>query len=587
MEQGQEHHPPEDVCWVHPTDSLAFSVSPAGPSTSNSARGGSNNLDEEDKFFNKSRDEETDEDRPLMGEYIWDAGGGGGGGNGGALDDERRVETPLLRNERSRRSVDDQGFSSVPGRLPSPRNGPTNDGRSGGDDGDTAHSSLYAMGQSWEPRQDEGMEHERSLESPRGMDEDTYNSVGISDSEGEEGPQRHDPRASDDSPRQEERDAFDQGEGWADNDNGVEHLAPAWDEGRSAECDGEESDNSQLSRSDPLDEARAASRGQNQSHEASSEYYTGGSDRGMDAAYYYSSNEAVGGVEPSLVGHESSLYPVTRRRTRSSLDRERRRLDRVPRSQRLNQVKGHPLGGMTLLELEERHLLDVGIGQMARQLENRRAAGGVRRPDADLLRRSARLLRRAQEDRDARSFFEDNDGFRKHGATSSHSRDSTRSAGSRGAARGRSKGIRRPASASRDRRHLTPSSLSLESEENIAWARGSEHGQKQTDGRRYTAEGDPLVGLYSGGGAKCSLQQRRPMSAKPALTCGSGWEPGRTNVADRTGERRDCEHARGRGDGAARAGVGKLEGGYGGSDMSDLSPQGIVEYTDEEEGPFK
>ena len=224
---------------------------------------------------------------------------------------------------------------------------------------------------------------------------------------------------------------------------------------------------------------------------------------------------------------------------------------------------------------------------MARQLENRRVAGGMRRPDADLLRRSARLLRRAQEDRDARSLFEDNDGFRKHGAAS-RSHDGTRNAGSR-VARGCTRGTRRPASASRDRRHLTPSSLSLESEENVAWARSSEHGPKRTDGRRYTAEGDSLVGLYSGGGARCSLQQRRPMSAKPALTCGSGWEPGRTRVADRAGERRDCEDVRveGGGEGASRAGAGQLEDGYGGSDMSDLSLQGIVEYTDEEEGPFK
>eukprot|EP00904_Undaria_pinnatifida_P009617 jgi/Undpi1/5786/HiC_scaffold_2.g01060.m1 len=576
MEQGQ-HHPPEDVCWVQPTDSLAFSVSPAGPSTSNSARGaGSNSNADDDNFFKKSRDEETtDEDRPLMGEYIWD-GGGGSGGSCGALDDERRVESPPVRiDERSRRSLDVQRHDSVPGEPPSlPRNG-TSDERSCS----SSDRALYAIGR-WGPSQHDGDgEDERSLGSPRGIDEDTYSNHVISESENEERPQRHDPRAPDESPRREEWGALDQGGGWADGDD-EEDLAPAWDEGRSAESDGEGSDNSRHGRSGPLNEG-GPSRERSQSYEAASEFYTGESDRCSDDMYY-SGNEAVAVIEPSLVGRES-LSPVTRRRTRSSLDRERRRLDRVPRTQRLNQVKGHPLGGMTLLELEERHLLDAGIGQMARRLQNRRA-GGVRRPDADLLRRSARLLRRAQEDRDARSFFEDKyDGFRKHG-TSSRSGGSTHDSGSRGGGGSKS---RRPASASRDRRQpISHTSPFLGTEENIAWGRGLEHGQKRMDGRRYTAEGDPLVGLYSGGGARCSLQQRRPMSAKPALTCGSGWEPGRTRVRDGAEERRDCEDARGGGtEGTSRAG--RLEGGYGGSDMSDLSPQGIVEYTDDEEGPFK
>ncbi|CAM9419770.1 unnamed protein product, partial [Phaeothamnion confervicola] len=44
-------------------------------------------------------------------------------------------------------------------------------------------------------------------------------------------------------------------------------------------------------------------------------------------------------------------------RPRSGLRSERRRLDRAPRGERLRRKRGHPLGGMTLLELEERHLL--------------------------------------------------------------------------------------------------------------------------------------------------------------------------------------------------------------------------------------
>lgn len=325
---------------------------------------------------------------------------------------------------------------------------------------------------------------------------------------------------------------------------------------------------------------------------------------------------------------ESPFSRVVRRRTRLSLDRERRRLDRVPRSQRLSQVKGHPLGGMTLLQLEERHLLDIGMGQMARRLEKRqgRRGRGVRQSNEDLLRRSARLLRRAQEERDARISFENaRDLYHSRHASGGEplSSRAPRNKTSGGGARPRSAGgegtkLRggRPASASRDRSNscrFVSSSLSSQSGRggvrDRAYTASDCISPSQMDSWDRALDDVPPVGLYSGGGTRCSLKQRRPMSAKPALTCGSGWEPGRARTRGR-----GCSRGRGGGNGNGRwdcfeggdprgtpfrggewtaaggggmGGRGEEDEGSDYSDMSDLSAQGIVEYTDEEEGPFK
>lgn len=338
-------------------------------------------------------------------------------------------------------------------------------------------------------------------------------------------------------------------------------------------------------------------------------------------------------VDPPLhvsrVRDESPFSREVRRRTRRSLGRERRRLDRVPRSQRLSKVKGHPLGGMTLLQLEERHLLDIGIGQMARRLEKRqgRRGRGVRQSNEDLLRRSARLLRRAQEERDARISVENARDFY-HSSRHSSGGESLPSRAPRNKTSGN--GVARPRSAGGEgakRRSGRPSSASRDRSSSCRFVSSSpslEPGRGGTRDRAYTAsdcsrpiqvdtwgralDDVPPVGLYSGGGTRCSLKQRRPMSAKPALTCGSGWEPGRARTRGRGSSRGsggggngnsrwDCFEGGDRGGASFRGGEWAAVGDVGGrgeddegsdySDMSDLSAQGIVEYTDEEEGPFK
>ncbi|CAM9471770.1 unnamed protein product [Scytosiphon promiscuus] len=286
---------------------------------------------------------------------------------------------------------------------------------------------------------------------------------------------------------------------------------------------------------------------------------------------------------------------------------------------------------MTLLELEERRLLDVGIGQMARQLAKHRGwrgpngGGRARQSNEDLLRRSARLLRRAQDKRDARFSVDSKRDFYQSSRSGSAGNPSSRScrdisnAGARArpqsSTSGRREGgprgkVRRPASASRgySRSSMSPS-FAPEPADLIARDRGyttsDNSGPHPTDGWRGTLDGDaPPVGLYSGGGTRCSLKQRRPMSAKPALTCGSGWKPGKLRAGCRRSEdRTNSEVGRGQWDhfddarGTAFRGGGRVAGGtWGGrgvedtesdySDMSDLSPQGIVDYNDDEEGPF-
>lgn len=475
--------------------------------------------------------------------------------------------------------------------------------------------------------------------------------------------QLRDDQAADMLARQDwnDEDYDDDGAAWVDNghndDDGRigEDYAPAWDQGRPAESYGgnvevdlEHVEHISRSDSSEGEGSTGAPRLQDrpQVHEAinltrfdsaQEEDTSLGIESGdcSDA-----SSENVRALTGSLAAtgrrREESppSFRVVRRRTRRSVDRERRRLDRVPRSQRLSQVKGHPLGGMTLLELEERRLLDVGIGQMARQLakhrgwRGRHGGVGARQSNEDLLRRSARLLRRAQEQRDARFSVDSKRDFyhssRSGSGNDPSSRPSRDTRDGIGGARqqfstaerregGPRRNDRRPASASRSHsRRSMSSSFAAEPADRIARDRGyttSDYSRPdRADTWRGGLEGDaPPVGLYSGGGTRCSLKQRRPMSAKPALTCGSGWEPGRVREGYRRGKTRrrsggsgvrwDHFQVNDAGGTSFSGGVRAVRGavaGRGGddcvsdySDMSDLSPQGIVDYTDDEEGPFK
>lgn len=546
----EHEHPPEDVCWVQTADSLAFSVSPVGPSTGNNTRG-----DDGD-------DDGDDDDHPLMGEYICD-NDDGGGAVGGNPDDDSKAPAPTPAPEDLRYHLfDHDGYSAGRGSPPLPSE------RAYGDNSgdarvmeDSEKSPLSCESMLGENRS-ELIGAETPQESPREIDEGSNNNHELVDTENEEPQQFPEPQW----------DEGDENEGWVDEAE-QDLFAPAWDQGRPAEFHCLEGEAQHMRRSASLYEERLPSP-QNQPNVATSGSEGGDSDRDTRSCGNYDS------VRASRGDREESSSRVVRRRTRLSLERERRRLDRVPRSQRLSQVKGHPLGGMTLLELEERHLLDVALGQDVKRHLAQRRAGCARQADADLLRRSARLLRRAQKERDARYSFQDKREYHGHGASlySCH--------GASGA--GQQVGVRRPASASRDRCRAKSSSLSLESEESINWVRASKYGPARTDARGYTTEGVPPVGLYSGGGTKCSLKQRRPMSAKPALTCGSGWEPGRTRTRRRRRGQQEFEDTREasiRGVPTARARG--LEDMSDGSEMSDLSPHGIVEYTDEEEGPFK
>lgn len=669
----QEEHPPEDVSWVQPAESLAFSVSPVISSGSNNAR------DEGDdagrKYFSLSSqdggDRGDEEDPPLRGEYIG-ANNDVEGNADSSVDDETNVpevppvsaassrpETTTPAGEALRRELvfDDsnEGHPSSGHGSSSPppvasgvtvNGGYMEDTESGG----FSHSPPYAQHQPWAQQQDQDQEQYQEDMVVEERERVFGHLAPQADrTGGEERQRQNEEQAAGLLPQQhwEDESSDSHGEEWADEEG--EDFAPAWDQGAPANFHGgsdgavsEQEDTEQISRTDSaedeedrlfshqLDQQRPrrtpGRRGFDREDEGGSDMVVrSGSDNSN-----ISNGDVDGLVDPPLhAGRgraESPSYRVVRRRTRVSLDRERRRLDRVPRSQRLSQVKGHPLGGMTLLQLEERHLLDVGIGQMTRQLAKRRGRGGsdgkrgARQSNEDLLRRSARLLRRAQEERDARFSAESTHDFYHSIHASGGSppsrvlRDKTsggggagpRSAGEEGA---KNRG-RRPASASRDRscRRFTPS-FSLEPSEETtrdrAYTTSDFHRPMQTDAWGRELESDvPPVGLYSGGGTRCSLKQRRPMSAKPALT--SGWEPGRARTQGRGNGRGGGGGAGGRWDsfendgsreapfrGRRVAASGEL-GGHGEgdegldySDVSDLSPQGIVEYTDEEEGPFK
>lgn len=559
--EREEEHPPEDVCWVQPTDSLAFSVSPVGPSTNIISP-----TDEESDNDEKSTPEQNadqEEDYPLKGEYIW-------GGRGDPDTEKEEV------GEIHRSAFDDNEV-----RSPGQRGSPTDEGVAAFGDAAEDFGDAEVPGDSehrpFDSREGRGHQHQQhgerisdshgtSPESPRAIDED--NNGESVDGDVVALPHNAPPVHGFVEP---EWDAGDNN-GWVDDE---EDFAPAWDQGVAADTLGLDVDGEQDE--SPASRHELDSTWQQDQHYAALDF-DGSSDHAMD---HISDEE----VSQSSLGRDEWPLRVVRRRTRLSLDKERRRLDHVPRSQRLSQVKGHPLGGMTLLELEERHLLDVGIGQMTRQLEKTRGRGGARRADTDLLRRSARLLRRAQQERDSRLNFAENREHHRH-ETLSCARGVSGIGLRAGGVR---KDGRRPASASREHRRAVSSSFSLEAEENNNWigARGGRVGCKGTQG--YTAESPPPVGLYSGGGIRCSLKQRRPMSAKPALTCGSGWEPGRTRPRRRAGEQHEFANVKGaRFRGVTNVGAGGLDDqSDNGSEMSDLSPHGIVEYTDEEEGPFK
>lgn len=561
---------PEDVCWVQPADSLALSLSPVGRSSSNLIReedaGG-------DANSSKAADG-TDEDNQLVGEYIWSGGGNGGDerGGGGGSDNDHPDDQRLAGGRHhydNHRGMFDHNDGRSSGQECAPLCAETEYRGDHEDPEDITDSEISPN--SMEPRRqnlDEIIEDDRLGESPRSTYADSTSHGELGEAESKEAEQHGVQRALGFA-EQEEWSDHEEGE-WFGDDAG--NFAPAWDEGRPAEIRSVNVDGELGVVPGSLDEDRSH-RTQNQPLEASECI--------QDGSQMVSSNRGGDGAEP-LLAREG----LVRRRTRVSLDRERRRLDRLPRSQRLRQVKGHPLGGMTLLELEERHLLDVGIGQMARQLAKRHT-GGARQADTDLLRRSARLLRRAQEERDAQHSFGDNRENRRHVGMPSSRRDTSGTGPRVGTVR---RGSRRPASASRERCSAVSPSFSLESEESASWARSSEaRVVGRTDPRAYTGQTvPPNVGLYSGGGARCSLKQRRPMSAKPALMCGSGWEPGRARTRRRGGGQREPEDTGAtpfreirdsRADG--------FDTSCDGSDLSDLGPNGIVEYTDGEEGPFK
>lgn len=607
-------YPPEEVCWVQPTDSLAFSVSPVGHSTTNTQAGEENEsgdlgLDLCPAASSRGEHSEgrnitdDDDDHPLVGEFIWsdaddqrersDDDVDGGYGDAMMLDATDGSPYPqdqddFLHHRRARR------------RMMGHQADNAEDLDSQDPEIETKDLSFLGpppVGDLVRYRHDENGEGDgRSLESGGARDAGDNNGAHeIGDAgaghraqeiyrgHGEGGRGDHDEHARHDG---EYADNFNlHEEVWIEEDevgDFVEELAPAWDQGRPAHT--HEQLDEQQRRTNSLGDFRLSPpRRQNQQSRQASGFHVVGSNGGcVDETIELSLDE----------GAPPPPRPI-RRRTRSSLDRERRKLDRLPRSQRLSQVKGHPLGGMTLLELEERHLLDVGIGQMTRLLAQRHKRRR-RRADADLLRRSARLFRRAREEREAHLSFKDEQDSQRHG---SHN-NSRASLGDACFARG-GEGIsaegrgrreeRRPSSASRERSRAKLSSLSLESEETTGWAHAADGslGCIHTTSECATRGNSPM-GLYSGGGAKCSLRQQRPMSAKPALTCGSGWEPSRTRTRCRHRGQRDVSSTRGArfGRRAAIGGVGAVDDSNE-SDLSDLSPYGIVEYDDEEEGPFK
>lgn len=533
----------EEICWLQPTDSLAFSVSPVGSTSC-------------DDTPPCQRSNNGDDKQSLAGEFIWSD----------ASDDRgRRSQENEHRDDSSLAGAADYCVSGE--RNVTTARGKARVHETGGSDRSQAarsssEDSLCPSDQLehvFVVQDEDNIERGKSLGSDEADEEERGGNVagghhrapqsaalrGFEHPEQEQGELLH----------KEERVDRGEFEEFAD-------FSPAWNQDKPA------ADNHHLhqhSEEKSLDQfaddlGAVPRRRRNQLHN-NVDF--------CDRAHEISSDE------PHAMQPRSSV----RRRTRASLIRERRWLDRVPRSQRLSQVRGHPLGGMTLLELEERHLLDVGIGEMTRLLA-RRHDKRQRRADADLLRRSARLFQRAKSDREARLSFADSarENDWRYNSRSRACRDPgvTRGIDAR---RGNREG-QRPASASRGR---TPncSSFSLKSEDSAYWTREAKGSRVECTEKRPRSNGEnPPMGFYSGGGERCSLRHKRPMSAKPTLTCGSGWEPGRTRPRPR--HRCDQRRFEGRRNGRNEIFDEGLD-----SDMSDLSPHGIIEYADEEEGPLK
>ena len=549
----EPQHIPEEMCLVQQMDSLTLSMSPAGPSISNNAREDADDGSSTPSFGKSASNDGGDDENSLMGEHIWNEGS-----RNDLTDHENIIE---IGGHCRRRSFTNNCINGE--RLP-------------GHTSASPHSERGAM------KINEGIEMaDRNKQPPDrngnlglyqggGIENVSTNGLLRSVHENSE----HDGKSAlggdvaeqNIAPETEEGTCTEQAgrNGWADDRE--DDYTSAWDPGNS---DRTLSDNGLDEQSDNMPASFNGNLSRRKSYPCETPVFEGG------VNYQHQENKKKS-------RQEDSISRPTIRRTRLSLDQERRRLDRLPRSQRLRQVEGHPLGGMTLLELEERHLLDLGIGEIAKRLARKRG-GGTRQLNTDLLRRSARLLRRAQQEHNARHALEfDQEHIRTHSGAHDIFGTGARAASTR-------KGNRRPASASRERHRTTSFSFSLESAEQNDLESSHTSKPGSTDRRIHATEKTPTnVGFYSGGGARCSLKQRRPMSAKPALTCGSGWKPGRRRARRKDSEEtyldkrrrmnwREVEYS----------GQGELDVVSIGSDTSDLSPNGIVEYTDEEEDPFK
>lgn len=573
-------HSPGELQWVQQLDSLAFSESPVGPSTEN-------NTCEDDRedcgsmhnFYDKNNNsrsdgdnDDEDDEESLAGENIWN-GAGAGSGNCG-IDQEDVVDMNVDVDYRRQQSFKNENMSNDRSHVPTnilPTNilpGVEIVSTEPYEDREAVECKEqlkpYMIGSRCQT-QDKIIEIKQADDPPRGIEE-----TGKHDDRGEE----ESAAQSTEGDVEQQREKNGDGNGWIDER--VDGNPPAWHQDRPAlqrPTDGV--DECCVSVSASADEHCPPRRARQPRESPDFER----SDSDLDD----SSNMNEERRWPSR-----QVDPVIRPlhgRTRLSLDRERRRLDRLPRSQRLRLVKGHPLGGMTLQELEDRRLLDVGIGEIARRVQNtKKRSGRVHQEDSDLLRRSARLLRRAQRERDARYALEIGQNHNRTLTSVHHSFGSGRQTGR--IRRGR----QRPASASRDRHRLASLSTSIDPVEHEIWTNAHPGKPRPVDKRRYTNEAAPVnFGHYSGGGTKCSLKQRRPMSAKPAIPCGSDWQSGRTKPRRREDDSSNFDEDR-RADVEETGHVvqgDELDSALISSNLVDLSPHEIVEYTNEEESPFK
>lgn len=558
-------------------DSLAFSESPVGPSTGN-------NTCEDDReecglmhnFYdnNKTRsddddDGDDDDEQSLAGENIWN-----GNGSGNCNIDQENV-AEMDADYRRQQSFENENISDGRSHIPtSTLPGAERVCMEPYEDQEAVECKEqlkpYMIGSRGQT-QDRVIDIEQADGPPQRIEEiGEHDEMPVSDDRGEE----------ESAAQSMEGDVEKQGERNGDENRWVDERGddnpPVWDQDRPARIiSGDGVDECCGSVSASVDENSPPRRARHPREAPDLERSDSDLDAGLsrDEDRRWSSRQLDPVIRPVL------------RRTRLSLDRERRRLDRLPRSQRLRQVKGHPLGGMTLQELEDRRLLDVGIGEITRRLQNTKTRSGrVRQEDSDLLRRSARLLRRAQRERDARYALEKGQDHTRTLTSIQHSFSSGRQAAST------RRGRQRPASAARDPHRLRSFSTSIDSVEQEIWTNAHPGRPRPVDRRSYINEGAPVnVGLYSGGGTKCCLKQRRPMSAKPAIPCGSGWESGITKTRCRDGDSSNFDEDR-------RAHLGETEHADQEHELDstpirsklvDLSPHEIVEYTNEEESPFK